>query len=134
MQYLCAACFWEAIPLDKRCPCVDNAAMAAKHDESRRSKIGTQLHPSALVASSSPAASSSSDRMEDTADAVMRTPPHALDSKMLLQLVHGQKKLTQELHELKKDFRQWRHSCKGRRRQFTSADVAAVQELCKLAA
>ena len=40
--------------------------------------------------------------MEDTADAVMRTPSHALDSKMLLQLVHGQQKLAQELHELKK--------------------------------
>ena len=102
VQYLCAACFWEAIPLDKRCPCVDNAAMAAKHDESRRSKIGTQLHPSALVASSSAAASSSVDRMEGTADAVMRTPSHALDSKMLLQLVHGQQKVTQGLQELKK--------------------------------
>ena len=102
VQYLCAACFWEATPLDKRCPCVDNAAMAAKHDESRRSKTGPQLHPSALVASSSPAASSSSDRMQDTADTTMRTPSDALESKMLLQLVHGQQKLTQGLQELKK--------------------------------
>jgi hypothetical protein len=40
--------------------------------------------------------------MEDTADTVMRTPSDALDSKMLLQLVHGQQKLTQGLQELKK--------------------------------